>query len=273
MPSFNFDAYITMYDEIEKSLSGAYKGKMPYVIAVDGDIVNAWADLSETDPFGLGVKLDIPDKPSPEDLNLEITTKEKAGAAIYIIKKNNSSWYIEFFNNKFYLNSFAINMKEKVQIQETLGPAVVSFFGDSVRIYEFGGVALDWTSANTSQSYKNFHQSGLIHMYNNVLRGTKLVEANRIAVLTVGNHYVYGYPLNLAVSYSSEMEKIAVFRMSWVVVDHTMNYPFLTDESDLENLYKVDVKYKDRYDNFESIDIPKELNKVTGFNPDIERLS
>ena len=271
--SFDFAAYIALQTEIEKSLSGAYKEKMPYVIAVDGNVVNAWSDLSETDPFGLGVRLDVPNKPSPEDLHLEITTKERAGAAIYVIKKKDASWYIEFFNNKFYLNSFSINMKEKVQIQETLGPAVVSFFGDSVRIYEFGGVALDWTSANTSQSYKNFHQSGLIHMYNNVLRGTKLVEASRIAVLTVGNHYVYGYPLNLGVSYSSEMEKIAAFRMSWVVVDHTMNYPFLTDESDLGNLYKVDIMYKDRYYAPDLDDIPKELNKITGFNPDIERLS
>ena len=247
--SYTFDIYETRQGDSD--YTGRYQN-MPRTMIVDGSPTDVVRDIKEANPFNEGAWVNIPEKPSPYDLDACITKREKAGACLYVVKKTSNYWYVEFLNNRFYLTSFRLGLKEKVQIMETFGSAVVSFFGDSVRIYEFGGVALDWLSSDFDNRYKNFQQSGLIHMYNNVIRGTKLVDNDRVAVMTVSNHFVYGYPFNLSVNYTSANEKLAHFTMSWVVTDHTMNYPYKVSESDLQNLYKVDVKFKD----LELIDAP-----------------
>lgn len=223
----------------------------------------------------------LEEKKAPEDLHALITDREKIGAMLFIIERHSEtqSWFVKYKTNKFFLTSMVLNMKEKVQIQETFGTSLVSFFGDSVKIYEFAGLAVDWPAAPTtrddlyydtyynSESYKhavintrdeviedgeaedvrytspkNFWQSSLIHMYNNVLRGTQLVQNDRVALLSVGTHYVYGYPLTLSVNYTAQAEKFASFSMSWVVLDHTMGYDEI-EEDDFEDNYKFAYEY------------------------------
>jgi hypothetical protein len=236
----------------------------------------------------------LEEKKAPEDLHSLITDRERIGATLFIIEKHaeTQSWFVRYKTNKFFLTSMVINMKEKVQIQETFGTSLVSFFGDSVKIYEFTGIAIDWPSAKYNKAYrhwlgdedpasykvsydpetgktnivaelwdqtsdvglkeeqylenadspKNFWQSSLIHMYNNVLRGTQLVQNDRVALLSVGTHYVYGYPLTLSVNYTAQTEKLASFSMSWVVLDHTMGYDGI-EEDDFEDNYKFAYEY------------------------------
>jgi len=224
---------------------------------VDASPESSWAEFDEAQPFGLGVNINIPDKPTPDDLATEITERERVGACLYVVKKS-SSWVIEFFNNSFYLTGFSVPLKERVQILETFGSSIISFFDESVRVYSFSGTALDTLSSNPSRTYKNFHQSGLIHMYDNIIRGTKLVDNNRIAVMSVSNHYVYGYPVSLNVSYSAASDKLATFSMQWIVSDHVMNYPYVMEETDLENIYKVNSNFK----KIEMIDAPLDVNKT-----------
>lgn len=260
---FDWEEYLAEQEANKIADSGAHKGRMPYIIAVDGDLVTAVRDPLEYNPFGLRANAVLPDKPSPEDLDIAITEREKTGASIYVVKKTETSWYMEFFNNKFYLSSFSMALREKVQILETFGSAVVSFFDESVKVYNFGGVAIDWLSSNVDARYSSYHQSGLIHMYNNVLRGTKLVDKDRIAVMAVANHYIYGYPLNLNVNYSSDNQKVANFQMSWVVMDHSMNYPFYMDEeSELENIYKIHVR-NDPFGNTAQLEVDQKGSEGT----------
>jgi len=199
--------------------------------------------ILDKDYYPLSEQVQLPTKEAPADLDSLITRKEKIGACIYIIKKDtNGNWRIEFFNNKFYLSSLSISLKEKAQIAETFDNATVSFFDQKVRIYSFSGTAIDWTTSDPEAGYKNFYQSGLIHMYNNVLRGTKLVDNDRIAVLSVANHYIYGYPLNLNITYGANTLNLTQFQMSWLISEHQLSYPHIHVESDLENLYKVPTK-------------------------------
>mgnify|MGYP001196171518 CR=1 FL=1 len=47
----------------------------------------------------------------------------------------------------------ALGLKEKAQILETFGSSNLSFFGQSTRVYNFAGAALDWNSQGGSKEY------------------------------------------------------------------------------------------------------------------------
>lgn len=203
------------------------------------------------------------EKKVPENLHTLLSDRERVGATLYVIERHvaSNTWSIKYKTNKFFLTGLSMALKEKVQIIETFGSAVVSFFGNSVKIYEFSGMTLETSSVqpfndfvifpstragsnvntavagleediynpeeqtiSSNNSSGAFWQSSLIHMYENVLRGTQLVKNNSIALLTVGTHYIYGYPLNFASVYDSQLDKMAKFVMSWVVLDHVMAY-------------------------------------------------
>lgn len=227
--------------------------------------INPFATISNS----LTKRKILEEKKAPETLNTLITEKEKIGATLFVVEKDEDtqSWFVRFKTNKFFLTSMIFNLKERVQIQETFGASLVSFFGESIKIYEFSGLAVDWPTTTTiktaeiqedfqefyeESSPENFWQSSLIHLYKNVLRGTQLVQNNRMALLNVGTHYVYGYPLNFVVNYSSQSENLASFSMSWVVLEHTMGHDDV-EEDDLKDNYVLDSS--NRY-NITTINIP-----------------
>ncbi|HNW88106.1 MAG TPA: hypothetical protein PKN48_00455 [Bacteroidales bacterium] len=203
------------------------------------------------------------EKKVPDNLHALLSDRERVGAVLYVIERHTPSntWHIKYKTNKFFLTGLSMGLKEKVQIMETFGSAVVSFFGNSVKIYEFSGVTVEAPSVksmnetnfaksakagsyvntavagideqqdnpneqtiSSSNSSAAFWQSSLIHMYEHVLRGTQLVKNNSVALLTVGTHYIYGYPLNLMSVYNAQADKMATFTMSWIVLDHVMAY-------------------------------------------------
>ena len=138
--------------------------------------------------------------------------------------------------NKFYIQQFAIGLKERSQILETFGSANVSFFGSSAKIYNFGGTALDWGSQG-SRSYEFYHASSLMQLYENVCKGSLLVKEGRIAVLRLMNHTVFGYPLVLNVQYDQSLDKMATFSMGMLVTKHLLSLPGLVTETELAGLY------------------------------------
>tara|TARA_B100000131_G_C17957093_1_gene548858 strand:- start:206 stop:568 length:363 start_codon:yes stop_codon:yes gene_type:complete len=81
------------------------------------------------------------EKTSPARLSEDLGKGKKAGCVIYI--QNRSNGKVVAKTNKFFMQQFAIGLKERSQILETFGTANVSFFGSSVKVYNFGGTALD----------------------------------------------------------------------------------------------------------------------------------
>jgi len=176
----------------------------------------------------------LPPKANPDDLAEYINEKnERVGAIIYIRNKNSE---ITSMTNKFYLTQMSIQHKERVQLMEAFDSANISFFGHAVVVYEFAGVAVDWASQDKSNKYQYFHQSSLLTLYKDSLRGSRLLEKDSIAVLKVYNHTIVGYPLNFNVVYNANNDKFAQFSMSWVITDHSLAMPEVVTTENLKNM-------------------------------------
>lgn len=173
-------------------------------------------------------------KSGPEDLAEALPGNVNVDATILILDEFGS---IRYITDKFVLNGFQMSMKEKFQLLESFGSANISFFGESARVYSFSGMAVDYASSDPNNTGKYFHQSSLIKMYNDVLRGTQLVQNRRIAIMKVMNHLIYGYPINMNVGYSGAGDNVAQFGLQWVVTSHTLSLPGIVEENDLANMY------------------------------------
>tara|TARA_Y100001938_G_C8101688_1_gene442362 strand:+ start:4020 stop:4385 length:366 start_codon:yes stop_codon:yes gene_type:complete len=82
-----------------------------------------------------------PDKGSPGMLAEDLGGGKKYGAMIYI--QNRFDGKIISKTTNFYLQQMALGLRERSQVLETFGVANVSFFGQSAKVYNFGGSALD----------------------------------------------------------------------------------------------------------------------------------
>lgn len=183
----------------------------------------------------------LSEKIGPDSLAEQLDNSSEATGAMIFIKTLQGGGITAITNN-FYLVSLSFSYKERVQLMENFNSANVAFFGETAKVYQLQGVALDYASTDAEDPGKYFHQSGLIDMYNTVLRGSKLVEKDSIAVLKVLNHTIEGYPLNLQVAYSSQSDKMAQFSMSWVVTRHDMVMENYLTNTRLKNFYSVTSK-------------------------------
>lgn len=180
-------------------------------------------------------------KEEPTDLAEKINGTE-AGATIIV--QNVESGNIKAQTNKFFLSGFSVTSQERAQILETFGASALSFFGEKAKIYNLQGTAVDYAGQTKPSQY--YHQSSIIKMYDEMMRGTKLAENDNIAVLSVHNHTIYGYPLNLSVNYNSSFQKTATFSMSWFVTKHLLTLPGVVNDSELRTLYSaIDVSNLD----------------------------
>ena len=82
-----------------------------------------------------------PQKASPERLAEDLGTGRKYGAVMYV--QNRYAGKITAKTSNFYLQQMALGLRERSQVLETFGVANVSFFGQSAKVYNFGGTALD----------------------------------------------------------------------------------------------------------------------------------
>jgi hypothetical protein len=150
-------------------------------------------------------------KTGPSDLEEIINDSTEAGATIMVL---GDSGEITHRTNKFYLTGFNYSFKEKAQVTETLNAPVLSFFDDSVKIYNFQGSVVDYASQDAFFPGKYYHASSLTKLYNDVIRGTKLVQNKRIAIMRIANHLIYGYPLNFQLQHNASRDKLASFSMA-----------------------------------------------------------
>lgn len=181
----------------------------------------------------LGAMLDPSnfEKAQPVGLSEEIAELGNVGAFIFV--KHHNGPFLYHMTNRFYLQTMDISSKERAQINNTFGASSVFLFGESVKIYSFSGVAVDYDQ-NDFQG-KLFHGTALLDLYNKQLRGTNLVDNDRIAVLKVLNHTIWGYPLNFSYRKSANREKTIEFAMSWIVTDHVLTASSVVTNKDLED--------------------------------------
>jgi hypothetical protein len=172
----------------------------------------------------------IHEKSSPSGLSEEIKELGNAGAFIFV--KEATGDLLHNMTNQFYLQALEINSKERAQISNTFGASSVFLFGESAKIYTFSGKALDYASQNVQGEF--FHGSSILDLYNKHLRGTKLVDEGKIAILKVLNHTIWGYPLNFSYRKMAGTEKTIDFAMSWVITDHTLTASTVVTNTDLE---------------------------------------
>lgn len=174
-------------------------------------------------------------KEAPDRLAEQINHSSAPSGATILILDAGRNDEIVHMTNRFVLAGFSMSFQEKVQILETFDASSVSFFGNTAKVYGFQGQAVDYPSTDNMAS--TMHQSSLIHMYENQLRGTQLLKRGHIAVMKIMNHLVYGYPMNMDVSYNASSDKFTTFNLSWLVTQHTLSVPGWVSDRQLEQLY------------------------------------
>jgi len=187
-------------------------------------------DASELHSVGSVTRANL-EKKQPMYLANQIRGLGNAGAVLYI--QNFGTKKFTHMTNKFYLQALDITQREKVQILETFGAPVASFFGATAKVYNFSGVALEAETQRGGEDNRGeyFHGTSLLHMYESALRGTRLVEENSIAILQVMNHSIYGYPLQFSFRSLSENDKAIQFSFSMFVKEHLYELPDVIDKT------------------------------------------
>lgn len=181
-------------------------------------------------------------KSAPLNLSsdLQNVLTDEAGAFIFVQDRTGSK-EITAMTNNFWLTSMAMSFKERLQITESFDSSHFMFMGNNIKIYNFAGFSIDGASSDDSDKGGLFYQSSLIQMYEEVLRGTVLTKKNRVAVLSVANHVIKGYPTDFAVSYSAEAGNLTQFNFSFIVVDHYLELEGVVNNKRLKNLYTPNV--------------------------------
>lgn len=96
----------------------------------------------------------------------------------------------------YILQSVSESRDEKLQLLETFGQAYGFFFGERPRVVQFSGVLVNTADFNwRSEWWEN---------YENIFRGTKLVERNARLYISYDDIVVEGYMLNSAIGQQAE---------------------------------------------------------------------
>ena len=177
-------------------------------VSITGDFPSHNMTISLLDQITLP---ELSPKVQPNDLDEIINSSTEAGATLLV---QNIDGKITHRTNKFYLTGFSFAFREKAQLTETLQAPVLSFFGDTIKVYNFRGDAVDYASQDVNAPGKYYYGSSLIKMYNEVLRGTHLVKTGSLAIMKIANHLVFGYPINFQIQQDGNRDKMSSFAMS-----------------------------------------------------------
>jgi hypothetical protein len=168
-------------------------------------------------------------KEQPYYLANEISGAGNAGAVLMI--QNTNTGTISHMCNTFYLQAMDIQLKERVQIMETFGKPIASFFGSSAKVYNFSGVCLEADTKRTGHKGEYFHGTSLLYLYETFMRGTRLVDGASIAILQVSNHSIYGYPIQFSYRALGDLDKAIQFSFSFFVKEHLYEIPGVVTKS------------------------------------------
>lgn len=147
--------------------------------------------------------------------------------AYLMVKQNGENGAIKAATNKFIITQWQETHSERVQILETFHSSTVNWFDEKTKVYGFGGVLLagertvpllDKEADEVRHTYlwgQSFRK-----LWEEQLRGTKLVENNEICILTLMNNVLYGYPMGLTLNTNSLNENSVQFQFQFICTRH-----------------------------------------------------
>lgn len=115
--------------------------------------------------------------------------------------------------SNFIIQAIQDTRTEKAQILETFGDSFIFFFGERPRVLSVSGLLLNTRDFNWRTEFW--------YNYENVLRGTKLVEQNARVYLYWDDILVEGYIMNATAQESSEMPYHIPFQFNLFITNHT----------------------------------------------------
>jgi len=115
--------------------------------------------------------------------------------------------------SNFIIQRIEESRQEKSQILETFGDSYIFFFGERPRLLNVSGLLINTTDFNW--------RSEFWYNYENVLRGTRLVQENARLYLFWDDLLVEGYMLGATARDDAEMPYHIPFQFSLFVTNHT----------------------------------------------------
>ncbi len=127
----------------------------------------------------------------------------------------------------FILTSVQEDRREKFQIFETFGDPALFFFDKKTPIYSFSGFLIDSDHKNQTRpgvepDDKTSWANEFRQLWETEIRGTKLIENNKIAAIAFKKTIIYGYPVNLSIQTDSRQPFTAAFSFNMVVKKHKL---------------------------------------------------
>lgn len=159
----------------------------------------AEANSSISDP-GSGLWVRRPTRgiqASPNTFSM-IQVKDSGGRPVPLINSSAPSDLTKSANMtaNYILQSVTESRDEKLQLLETFGQAYGFFFGERPRVVQFSGTLVNTVDFNwRSEWWANYEE---------VFRGTKLVEKNARMYITYDDIVIEGYMLNSAIGQQAE---------------------------------------------------------------------
>lgn len=175
--------------------------------------------------FGLVVGQDVMYFPPDKDYHGGITGVRQP--AYLLIKNNSQNGQITASTNKFIITQWQETHTERVQILETFHSSTINWFDERTKTYAFAGVFLEGERSiplltKDSEEVKHTYLWGqsFRKLWDEKLRGTKLVENNEICIMTIMNNVLYGYPFALVLNSNSAMDNSIQFQFQFICVKH-----------------------------------------------------
>lgn len=204
-------------------------------IAANSDLRTRRVTIGKDGPSFVGRK----DRPS------DLLSKDGKNALIMILSRGSKTVDVQHITDKILLQNIQQQKTEKVQVTETFrefDPAIF-FFGKRTVPYAFSGRLLN--SDRIDGKNNTNWCAGFELFWDEHLRGTRLAEQNKIAIMIVDDELYEGYPISLSVNKNSMDEYTAGFSMSWIITNHTTllnsadlnKFMFYMNDADVNALY------------------------------------
>lgn len=177
----------------------------------------------------------------------------------FLLIRNKDSGDIKAATNKFLITQWQETRVEKLQVLETFNSSILNFFDEKTRAYVFAGVLLEGERTTpllerevSEVKHTYLWSQSFRKLWDDHLRGTKLVESNNIAIISMVNNVMFGYPVSLSLNTSAQNPDTVTFQMQFICTSQTVlgerleeNYsidtfslqPFLNQNPTLKELY------------------------------------
>lgn len=143
------------------------------------------------------------------------------------ISEGNTDKAIPQTFTNFILTSVQEDRREKFQIFETFGDPALFFFDKKTPIYSFSGFLVDAEHKDEARpgappDDKGSWANEFRNLWETEIRGTKLIESNKIAAVTFKKSIIYGYPVNLSLQTDARQPFMAAFSFNMIVKKHKL---------------------------------------------------